>query len=226
MNPLREGHLFGEQSFDFDYWGENSEGMFVGKEVMSLQPSATGGHYLLEADLTIQKGAVEDELGLDTVLPLLLSGFAPWDVYWSDRYAWRISAAPGWKPNHNYPSSDVFLMLDAPDGLAFITLTVCDLDRDKSVADLCREEAADCLTRNDAWDEYEIISSYESPSNAHEWYRIILRYWVKDDPMLSFGIVQVGRSGGLEYVMSAATFVDYVAHYAAEIEHMMDNFQF
>ena len=226
VSPLRQDHLFGEQSFDFDYWGENSGGMFVGKEVMSQQQSATGGHYLLEADLTVQQGTIEGELGLDTVLPLLLSRFIPWDVYWSDRYAWRISAAPGWKPNDNYPSSDVFLMLDAHDGLAFITLTVCDLDDDKPVADLCREEVADWLTRNDAWDEYEILSSHESPSDAHEWYRIALRYLVKDDHMPSFGIVQAGRSGGLEYVIRAVTNIDYVTDYAADMEHIMDSFRF
>ena len=172
VSPLSEGYLLGERSFNFDYLIENSEGMFVGKEVVWQQRSATGGHYLLEADLTVQKGAVEDELGLDTVLPLLLSRFAPWDVYWNERYDWRISAAPGWRPNEHYPSSDAYLMLDAPDGLAFITLTVGFFDRHKSVADLCREEAADRLTRNDAWDEYEIISSRESPSDADEWYRI------------------------------------------------------
>ena len=226
VSPLSEGHLFGEQSFDFDYRGENSGGMFVGKEVISQQQAEGGGYYLLEADLTVQKSTAEDELGLDTVLPLLLSRFIPWDVYWSDQYAWRISAAPGWILNKNYPADDVFLMLDAPDGLAFITLTVCDLDDDKSVADLCWEEAADWLTRNDAWDEYEIISSHESPSDVHEWYRITLRYLVKDDPMPSFGIVQVGRSGGLEYVIRASTLIDYVADYAADMEHMMDSFRF
>ena len=228
VNPLEQSRLFGERSFSIDYTeGERDTArMQVGRRTISQQRAERGGYHLLDADLTVQKGAAEDELGLDTVLPLLLSRFIPWDVYWSDRYAWRISAALGWKPNDNYPSSDVFLMLDAHDGLAFITLTVCDLDDDKSVADLCREEAADRLTRNDAWDEYEIISSHDSPSGVHEWYRITLRYLVKDDPMPSFGIVQVGRSGGLKYVMSAATFIDYVADHAADMEHMMDSFRF
>ena len=226
VSPLREGRLFGERSFNFDYWGGKSEGMFVGRTIISQRQSATGGYYLLEADLTVQKGTVEDELGLDTALPLLLSRFIPWDVYWSDRYAWRISAAPGWELNDQYPADDVFLMLDAPDGMAFITLTVCDLDDTKSVSDLCREEAADWLTRNDAWAEYEIISSHESPSDVHEWHRMTMRYLVKGDPMPSFGTVQVGRSGGLEYVISAVTHIDYVADYTAGMEHMMDSFRF
>ena len=226
VSPLRESRLFGERSFNFDYWGEKSEGMFVGRTIISQRQSATGGYYLLEADLTAQKGTVEDELGLDTVLPLLLSRFVPWDVYWSDRYTWRISAAPGWRPNDNYPADDAFLMLDAPDGLAFITLTVGVFDRHKSVDDLCWEEVADRLTRNDAWDDYEIISSGESPSNADEWYRTTLRYLVKDDPKPSFGIIQVGRSGGLEYAIGASTFIDYVADYATEMEQMMDSFRF
>ena len=51
VSPLSEGHLFGEQSFDFDYRGENSGGMFVGKEVMTQQQSATGGHYRNCSDL-------------------------------------------------------------------------------------------------------------------------------------------------------------------------------
>ena len=226
VTPLRENRLFGDGSFNFDYWGEKSRGMFVGRTIISQQRSASGGHYLLKADLEVQKGAVEEGLGLETVLPLLLSRWAPWEVYWSDRYDWRISAAPGWKPNDNYPADDAFLMLDAPDGLAFITLTVGFFDRHKSVADLCREEAAGRLTRNDAWDDYEIISSRESPSDAHEWYRITLRYLAKDDPMFSFGIIQVGRSGGLEYLIGASTFIEYVDDYATDMEQMMDSFRF
>ena len=228
VNPLEQSRLFGERSFSIDYTeGERDTArMHVGRRIISQQRAEGGGYHLLDADLTVQQGTIEGELGLDTVLPLLLSRFIPWDVYWSDRYAWRISAAPGWKPNDNYPSSDVFLMLDAPDGMAFITLTVCDLDDDKSVSDLCREEVADWLTRNDAWDEYEILSSHESPSDAHEWYRIALRYLVKDDHMPSFGIVQAGRSGGLEYVIRAVTNIDYVTDYAADMEHMMDSFRF
>ena len=223
--PLREGRLFGERSFDFDYWGENSEGMFVGRTIISGQWGIGSGQYLLEADLEVQKGTVEDEIGLETVLPLLLSRFIPWGVYWSDQYDWKISVAPGWKLNETYPSSGEFLMLDAPDGMAFITVTVYDLDDDKSVADLCREQVADLLTDYDAWDEYEIISSHESPLDSHDWYRIALRYIVKDDPMTSFKIVQVGRSGGLEYVIGAVTYIDYVADYTADIEHMIDSFQ-
>ena len=226
VNPLSEGYLLGERSFDFDYWGEDSGGMFAGKEVVWQQRSATGGHYLLKADLTVQKGTIEDELGLDTALPLLLRRFIPWDVYWNDRYAWRISAAPGWRPNERYASSDAYLMLDAPDGLAFITLTVGFFDRHKSVADLCREEVAARLTRNDAWDDYEIISSRESPSHADEWHRITLRYLAKDDPILSFGIIQMGRSRGLEYVVGASTFIDYAANHATDMEQMMDSFRF
>ena len=226
VSPLRAGRLFGERSFDFDYWREKSEGMFVGRTIISQRQSATGGYYLLEADLTIQEDTVEDELGLDAVLSLLLSRFIPWDVYWSDRYAWRISAAPGWELNDQYPADDMFLMLDAHDGMAFITLTVCDLDDTKSVADLCREEAADRLTQDDAWDEYEIVSSSKSPSSAQEWYRIALRYLGKDGPMPSFGVIQVGRSGDLEYVIGASTFVDYVADYGADMDHMMDSFRF
>ena len=225
VSPLREGRLFGEPSFDFDYWGENSEGMFVGRTIISGQLAIGSGQYLLEADLEVQKGTVDDELGLDTVLPLLLSRFIPWDVYWSDRYDWKISVAPGWKLNETYPSSGEFLMLDAPDGVAFITVTVYDLDHDKSVADLCREQVADLLTDYDAWDEYEILSSHESPPDSHDWYRIALRYVVKDDAMTSFKIVQAGRSGGLEYVIGAVTYIDYVADYAAYMEHMIDSFQ-
>ena len=226
VNPLSEGYLLGERCFIFDYSGENSEGSFVGKEVVWQQRSATGGHCLLEADLTIQKGTIEDEIGLDTVLPLLLSRFAPWDVYWSDRYHWRIPAAPGWRPNDNYPTDDAFLMLDAPGGLAFITLTVGFFDRHKSVGDLCREEVAEWLTANDAWDEYEIISSHEGPADTHEWCRTVLRYLVKGDSMASFGIVQMGRSGALEYVIKAVTSIDYVAEYEADMVHMMDRFWF
>lgn len=228
VNPLEESRLLGERSFSFDYWENDakSAGMFVGKMIISQQRAEGGGHYLLEADLTVREGTVEDELGLDTVLPFLLSRFIPWDVYWSDRYAWRISAALGWKPNDNYPSDDVFLMLDAPDGLAFITLTVCDLDDDKSVAGLCREQVSDWLTGNDACDECELLRSDESPSGVHEWYRITLRYLVKDDPMPSFGIVQVGRSGGLEYVAKAVTHIDWIADHAADMEHMMDSLRF
>ena len=98
VNPLEESRLLGERSFSFDYWENDakSAGMFVGKMIISQQRAEGGGHYLLEADLTVREGTVEDELGLDTVLPFLLSRFIPWDVYWSDRYAWRISAAPGW----------------------------------------------------------------------------------------------------------------------------------
>ncbi len=226
VSPLREGRLFGEPSFDFDYWGENSEGMFVGRTIISAQWAIGGGQYLLEADLEVQKDTVEDEMGLDTVLTLLLSRFIPWGVYWSDRYDWKISVALGWKLSETYPSSGEFLMLDAPGGMAFITVTVYASDDDKPAADLCREQVADLLTDYDAWDEYEIISSHESPSGSHDWYRIALRYMIKGDPMASFKIVQSGRSGGLEYVIGAVTYVDYVADYAADIENMMDSFQF
>ena len=227
VSPLSKGYLSGEQSFIFDYLGENSEGIFVGKEVVWQQRSVTGGHYLLEADLTVQKGTVEDDLGLDTVLPLLLSRFIPWDVYWSDRYAWRISAAPGWKPDANVPPDDVSLTLWAPgDGMAFVGLTVCNLDDDKSVADLCLEEVSDWLTRLDAWGDYEVLSTHEDDLDGHEWYRMTLRFCGTNDPAANFGIVQVGRSGSLEYVISAGTVIDYVADYAADMEHMMDSFQF
>ena len=226
VSPLRESRLFGGGSFDFDYWGEKSGGMFAGRTIITQQRSATGGQYLLEVDLEVPQGTVEDELGLDSMLPLLLNRFIPWDVYWSERYAWRISAAPGWKRNEKYPADDVFLMLDAPDGMAFITLSVCDLDDYKPVADLCREEVADLLTDYDAWDKYEILSSHESPSASYDWYRIALRYMIKDDPMTSFKIIQVGRSGGLKYVIGAVTYVDYIADYAADMEHMMDSFRF
>ena len=229
VNPLEESRLLGERSFSFDYWGDvgDTAGGFVGKMIISHPRSATGGHYLLDADLTVQKGAVEDELELDTVLPLLLSRFIPWDVYWSDRYAWRISAAPGWKPDEDELPDDVSLMLKAADdGLARISLVICDLDDDKSVTDLCQEEVADVLTWFDAWDDYDILSSYGSPTGVNEWHRMTLRYCGKDAPIAVFRIVQVGRSGGLEYVIRSFTLIDYVADYAADMEHMMDSFRF
>ena len=84
---------------------------------------------------------------MDTILPLLLSRFIPWDVYWNDRYAWRISAALETKRELSVlryvPHAGRSLWWT--DGLTFITLTVCTWT---ITSHLCREEVADRLTEN------------------------------------------------------------------------------
>ncbi len=229
IHPLQETRLLGERAFRYEYSCDYKEyiGEFRSESLIAVLRSATGGQYLLEANLEVQEGTSEDEGKSDATLPLLLSRFTPWITHWSDRYQWSISAAPGWAQKESVTFSDDDFTLWAPDdGLAYISVDVWDLDDDKSVEDLCLDEVVKCLASGDAWDNYEIVSSHESDLDNHDWYRMNFRYQGKDDTQPSFRIVQVGRSGRLEYVITADTYERYLADYAADLDHMMDSFRF
>ena len=228
VSSLEETILLGERAYTFNYSAVHKKdiGAVWGKSIIAAIPSASGGEFLLSAELELEEGAVEHEMGLDTAL-LLLSTFTPWEVYWSDRYTWKIAAAPGWEPQEKGDFNDAYFTLWAPDDSpAYVSVEIWDLDDDKSVAELCREEVADLLTHREAWDNYEIVSAHEKDLGDHDWYRMTFRYQGADDHQPSFRIVEVGRSERLEYVITADTYERYLAEFAADFDHMIDSFQF
>ncbi len=95
-----------------------------------------------------------------------------------------------------------------------------------SVEDLCRREVAEHLDRTDAWDRYEIISAHEDDYGDHDWYRINCWYQGKEHSLPSVLIEQVGRSGSLEYNISAYMFEEDNGRYAADINNMIASFSF
>ena len=105
-------------------------------------------------------------------------------------------------------------------------MNILDLNDDVPVEELCRQVVAADLDREDAWEGYEIISSHEDDYGDHDWYRINYRYQGKEDNNVSFCIKQVGRSEGLEYIMTAHVEESFISYYASDINHMLDSFRF
>ena len=169
------------------------------------------------------EGSAEDQYGIEKIEEAFLSTFQKWDTYWSTRYEWSISAAPDW---HSEKYDDRYLSLIPSNLDAFLTVHILDLDDDVSVVELCRQVVLDHLNREGAWNSYEIISAHEDDYGEHDWYRINYRYLGKDDISAQVCIRQVGRSEGLEYIVTAMVDETLIDYYAADLDNMLDSFKF
>lgn len=150
-----------------------------------------------------------------------------WDTYGSSEYGWRISAAPGWHVKEPEYYDDVSIILSAPNGIgAYLSVAICDLDDYESVEELCRQRVVSFLSQSEAEERFEVISAHEDDLGEHSWYRFNLRYQGAQDTEPSFRMVQVGRVGLLEYVLSADAFEADLPYCMADIRDMVASFQF
>lgn len=226
VSPLRRGPSLSQWSYD--YYENKGDGFPIrkGKGVISLTRSRTGSYHYQIAGLNTPEGSEEDRFGLEKLIDLFLSGFRKWDSYGNSRFGWSISAAPGWDIENPEDWTDTGLTLWAPDKLpAYLSVEICDLDDYEQVDELCRQYLAALLTRLEARDRFEIISSHKDDLGEHEWHRINFRYQGRASPP-SFGIVQVGRVGLLEYIIAAGVSERYVPDCIADIDNMLASFRF
>lgn len=223
---LRKNPRGSQWSFDYRQDQYNSLPT-KGKVVISLIKSRTGSFHYQVARLITLEGSTEDGFGLEKFVQLLLDGFVKWDTYGSGQLGWSISAAPGWSLQKPEDYSDNRLTLWGPNGIpAYLSVDICDLDDYVAVDELCRGELAGFLSVQKAWDRFEIISAHKDDLGKHEWYRINCRYQGTDDLRPSLVILQVGRSGLLEYVIVATAFERDVPDCIAAIDGMLASFQF
>ncbi|MYD74693.1 MAG: hypothetical protein F4Y11_10980 [Chloroflexi bacterium] len=146
-----------------------------------------------------------------------------WDTYWSDLYHWSIAAAPGWKATQNSESS---LVLNPGDDTTYVTVDIIDVDDYVPTEELCKDAVANQLTKEDAWQGWDILSSHEDDYEGHNWYRINFRFRPQGYHPAVVCIVQVGRSGSLEYIVTARVDERGVSEHAAAIDHMLESFRF
>lgn len=150
-----------------------------------------------------------------------------WDTYGSRKYGWSISVAPGWHVREPEDYDDTSITLWAPnDRGAYLSVYICDLDDYESVEELCRQQLAAFLSRAEALESFELISAHEDDLGEHTWYRFNLRYQGAQDTESSFRMVQVGRVGLLEYVISADSFETDLPYCMSDIHEMVASFQF
>lgn len=145
-----------------------------------------------------------------------------WDTYWSDLYYWSIAAAPGWNSTQH---SDAGLVLNPGDDGTYVTVDIVDVDDYVSTEELCKDAVADQLTTEDAWEGWDILSSHEDDYEGHNWYRINFRYQPQGYQPAAICIIQVGRSGSLEYIVTARTDEYRISEHASAIDHMLESFR-
>ncbi|MDE2744794.1 MAG: trypsin-like peptidase domain-containing protein [Chloroflexota bacterium] len=223
------------QQYSLSLRGDRGDGsgLLAGQVAWSLCDSPTGSthlitaelHVLLERDHMTRKRSRDsrETRRLSRRLDTLLKSVSLWDTYWSDLYHWCISAAPGWHSTHY---DDMGLILEALDQGAYLTVDIVDVDDSVSAEELCRQSVADQIDREDAWDRYDILSSHEDDFEGHNWYRINFRYQPLGYQPAVICITQVGRSGSLEYVVTARTSELQISDHAVAIDHMLDSFRF
>ena len=226
---FREERNASEWSFHIGYCGDRRDGrgMRKGIRVVSSIRPAMGGPYssFVYLDLTTDEDSEYDRLGLETVIRSFIGRMHIWDTYWSNEYRWSISAAPHWEPL-SYDNTGV--VLRSPDQRASLSVNIINIDDDIAVGELCRNEVSAHLTKEDAWDNYEVISAHEDDLGHHEWYRMNVAYRVKllYHEEIGFSVIQVGRSGWLEYVVHAQLYQEELDVHAADIDNMLDSFRF
>lgn len=195
----------------------------------SLLRSATGSTHLLFADLEVpydrgrQTWKRVRRSKLSKTIASVVNTISIWDTYWSDLYYWSIAAAPGWSSTQY---SDVGLVLKPGDNGTYVTVDIVDVDDYVPAEELCKDAVADQLTKENAWQGWDVLSSHENDYEGHNWYRINFRYQPHGYLPAVICIIQVGRSGSLEYIVTARTDESQISEHAVAIDHMLESFRF
>jgi hypothetical protein len=195
----------------------------------SLLRSTTGSTHLVFAYLE-----VPHEHGIQTwnrvarqelskTLASVTKTISIWDTYWSDLYHWSIAAAPGWTSTQY---SDAGFVLKPGDDATYVAVDIIDVEDYLSTEELCKDAVADQLTKEEAWHQWDLLSSHEDDYEGHNWFRINFRYQPHGYQPAVICIIQVGRSGSLEYVVTARTDETRISDHAVAIDHMLDSFRF
>ncbi|MCY4618470.1 MAG: trypsin-like peptidase domain-containing protein [Chloroflexi bacterium] len=211
----------------------DGSGMRTGRVEWSLFSSPTNSRHLISADLNVAHDYVgagrtrskrgEGARELSRTIASFLDTVSIWDTYWSDHYYWSISAAPGWHSTH---CDDLGLILNSTEQDAYLTVDIVDVADHVTAEELCKDAVAEHLTKEDAWQQWDVLSSHEDDYEGHNWYRINFRYKPHGYQPAVICIIQVGRSGSLEYVVTARTNEHRISEHAVAIDHMLESFRF
>jgi len=160
---------------------------------------------------------------LSATVASVVNTIAVWDTYWSSLYQWSIAAAPGWTSTQY---SDTGLVLKPGDDGTYVTVDIVEVDDSLPTEELCKDAVADQLTTENGWGRWDILSSHDDDYDGHNGFRINVRYHPQGYLPAVICIIQVGRSGSLEYIVTARSEERLISEHASAIDHMLESFRF